>query len=168
MSIAHITFEVDKEQLVKDLKNLKQGITGCSAGYTSAWWEDRVIGPRDRTNSGFIDDLTVEQKRITEAFGKALGVPLKAIYTTQRPNKELYWHTDPKEMKCAINFVISGNQSPITFKDAEYMYEAALVDVSTVHMVKPQPTKRILFKLCIDDLTFEEAKEKLKCSGLIS
>lgn len=166
--IAEIEFSVNAEKLVIDMKNFRSGIAGFDdykIGYGTANWEDKVIGDKDRTNSGFIPPsrTTPEIKRIVNYFTDLLGVNVYPIFTTQRPNKELFMHQDPKEMKCAINFVIYGNESPITFKDAgDFYYKHALVNVSKMHAVRAQRQKRILFKLCINDLTFEETKEKLK------
>jgi len=163
--IFNIKFDVDKEKLLQESKHFRPKLgEDCQVGYGSAVWEDKVIGDRDRTNSGFIgkSQMTEEIKRVVDFFEEKLGVGVLPIFTTQRPNKELFMHTDPKEMKCAINFVISGNTSPITFKDGgDFFYESAVVNVSEMHCVKPQKEKRILFKLCINDLTFEEVKGKL-------
>lgn len=164
MKLCRINFQVDKREL---LKNLKEGERGEN-DYSNPLWKGRSIGPRDRTNSGFIpkEKMSQEQLRIVQRFEEILESPVKAIYTTQRPNKELFWHTDPEELKCAINFVIFGNESPVTFEDGDFTYDCALLDVSKVHMVRSQPVKRILFKLCIEELTFEETREKIICNGL--
>ena len=69
---------------------------------------------------------------------------------------------------CAINFIIHGNATPIIFGDDDiYHYENALLDVSKKHSVPIQvDTERLVFKLRILDVSFEEARSKLIANGL--
>ena len=59
--------------------------------------------------------------------------------------------------------MVKGKQTPISFKDVgDFYYEVALLNTNHSHAVPKQVEEdRILYKLRINGMTFQEAKEKL-------
>jgi len=86
-------------------------------------------------------------------------------------DSDYMWHTDneiskrtghtEKDVKCAINIVVLGEESDVEFKDwGEYNYTAALFNTSHLHRIKPV-SDRILCKLSFRDLYFSDVTNKI-------
>jgi hypothetical protein len=104
-----------------------------------------------------------EVARILSMFKAALATDnIEANFFTQQKDTEVKAHIDVGT-PCAINFIINGNATPIIFDESgTHFYTNALLDVSKRHSVPMQlDTERLVFKLRILDLTFNEAQKKI-------
>jgi len=86
-------------------------------------------------------------------------------------DSDYMWHTDneiskttgntDKDVKCAINIVVLGEESSVEFLDyGEYNYIAALFNTSHLHRIKPV-SDRILCKISFRDLHFSDVINKI-------
>ena len=124
---------------------------------------------RDWKISSKVDDSpNTESNRLHEIFKDILNVDnLEPRFLTQKQGTNAHYHVDG-ETKCAINFLVRGGQTPISFKDVgEFYYDVALINANHLHAVPVQKDiDRVLFKLRINQMTFNEAKEKLIAQGI--
>tara|TARA_B100001778_G_C18394330_1_gene541260 strand:+ start:111 stop:575 length:465 start_codon:yes stop_codon:yes gene_type:complete len=93
-----------------------------------------------------------------------LGIKGKfnAKFVYINPNTVIPKHRD-WGTKCAFMWVLNGNEASIEFDSGFYKYKAALVDVSKEHGVTNTGTTRILFKISVFDMEYEEV-----CNNLIT
>ena len=102
---------------------------------------------------------------------KDLNVIGYADFYFQEANSFLIPHTDPKCL-CAINFVLSPDPSPVTFyenatsKDelgnaTHYTYSQAILNTTIFHSVQTGNTERTLFKICIQNESYESVVKRL-------
>lgn len=70
-------------------------------------------------------------------------------------NETLPWHTDT-DTKCAFNFILNGEAAPVTYESGSYEYKQALIRTDIPHMVKNGNKDRILYKISIFDMSFDE------------
>ena len=104
-----------------------------------------------------------ETTRILTLFKGVLQTErIEANFFSQQQGTTVKPHVDVGT-PCAINFIIRGNATPIIFEDGgTHYYQNALLDVSKRHSVPEQvDDKRLVFKLRILDLPFEEAQKKI-------
>ena len=116
-------------------------------------------------------DMThsMEAYRLHEVFKEVLEIEdMGPRFMTQKEGTDVKYHVD-RETKCAINFLVRGVQTPISFKNiGSFYYDTALIDSSSLHAVPSQTGgDRVLFKLRINDMTYNEAKEKLIAKGIV-
>ena len=84
-------------------------------------------------------------------------------------------HVDGKQgserTQCCLNFMLNNNTAGVTFhdkgKETSYTYRQALLDVSQVHSVKNNDIDRILFKISIFHVCFDEVKEIMDHQGFL-
>ena len=81
-------------------------------------------------------------------------------------NQYLAPHMDNKT-QCCINFILNDNPAPITIQDIPYTYKQALINTRMSHSVRNGNTDRILFKISIFDLAFDEVKEIMDHHGFL-
>jgi len=104
-----------------------------------------------------------EASRILIMFKGVLETDnIEANFFSQQKDTTVKTHIDVGT-PCAINFIIRGNKTPIVFEDSgEHYYQNALLDVSKRHSVPKQiDDDRLVFKLRILDVSFEEAQNKI-------
>ena len=77
----------------------------------------------------------------------------------------LPFHCD-RGTQCAINLILNGSQDAIEFRvdDKIYAkhYQSALIDTQTEHQVVTVTDDRILYKLSMKEMSFDQAREKIK------
>ena len=98
-----------------------------------------------------------------EIFKDILEVDnLEPRFLTQKQDTKVHYHVDG-DLGGAINILVRGGQTPISFKNVgEFYYDVALINANHLHAVPKQIGEdRVLFKLRINQMTFNEAKEKL-------
>tara|TARA_R110000796_G_scaffold211562_1_gene327710 strand:+ start:464 stop:793 length:330 start_codon:yes stop_codon:yes gene_type:complete len=96
-------------------------------------------------------------------------------FYTSKPFVIAHAHVDGKQgserTQCSLNFILNDNTAGITFhdkgKETLYTYRQALLDVSQVHSVKNNDTDRILFKISIFHVCFDEVKEIMDHHGFL-
>ena len=116
-----------------------------------------------KISSKINDDPNSETERLHNVFKEVLEVDnLGPRFLTQKEGADVHYHIDGETL-CAINFLVRGDQTPISFKDIGYFYyDVALINTNHSHSVPKQVDEdRVLFKLRIKQMTFKEAKERL-------
>lgn len=69
----------------------------------------------------------------------------------------LPWHVDDiKGCQSNINYLMSPNPAPVEFRDGEYNYRLAALDVMRDHQVKNQDEERILMRISFKNLQYGE------------
>ena len=116
-----------------------------------------------KMSSKINDDPNSESERLHNIFKKILQVDnLGPRFLTQKEGADVHYHIDGETL-CAINFLVRGDQTPISFKDVgHFYYDVALINTNHAHSVPKQVDEdRVLFKLRIKQMNFKEAKERL-------
>ena len=93
-------------------------------------------------------------KNILNLSGRVSG-----RYYNLMPNHSLRWHTD-RSTTCSFNFLLEGN-GPVQYKDEnenihEFFYKQALLNTSVPHHVPASDNRRIIFKVSIFGVSYEE------------
>ena len=65
------------------------------------------------------------------------------------------WHADTYT-KCSFNFILTEGLDPIEYEQGVFHYKHALIDTSIMHQVNAVKEDRIMFRLQVDDLSYEE------------
>lgn len=110
-------------------------------------------------------DVTGYAAVISEEFEKILSVENKPRFYIQEKGFTLPFHQD-RGTRCCINFVLSTDRDPITFRRGHntftFRYDVALLNVQEEHMVTASHEDRVLFKLSIFDIDFDDALERIQ------
>lgn len=120
-----------------------------------------------KISSKLNDNIGTETNRLHEIFKKILKVnDLGPRFLTQKRGADVHYHIDGETL-CAINFLVRGKQTPISFKNiGDFYYDVALINTNHLHSVPKQlEDDRVLFKLRITQMTFKEAKGLLIENG---
>ena len=129
----------------------------------------KVIRNEDMT-SKIVTDFTYNIKRMFMLPGRVDG-----RFYTSKPFVIAHAHVDGKQgserTQCSLNFILNDNTAGITFhdkgKETLYTYRQALLDVSQMHSVKNNDIDRILFKISIFHVCFDEVKEIMDHHGFL-
>ena len=70
-------------------------------------------------------------------------------------NETLPWHTDTGT-RCSINFILNGDASPVSYRSGDYTYKQALIQTDIEHSVSNGNEDRVLYKISIFDMDFED------------
>ena len=100
-------------------------------------------------------DVTGYARVLTRDFEEILDTNIKPRFYIQERGFTLPFHRD-RGTTCAINFVLSDTSDPIEFRDRSYTYKSAIIDVTREHQVTATTGDRVLFKMSIFDLSFDE------------
>ena len=94
---------------------------------------------------------------------KDLKIPTaKPRFYTLEANSLLPEHIDLTTM-CSINVLLSDSQNaPVVIEDTEFFYDQCLLNTQKRHYVKNGNDERLLFKLSIFDMTFNDVYRKIK------
>ena len=103
--------------------------------------------------------------QVAEYFESILQTNIEPRYYIQRKGMRLPFHCD-RDTQCAINLILNDSQDAIEFRVNEKVYtnhyQTALIDTQTEHQVVTVTDDRILYKLSMKQMSFEEAKKKLQ------
>jgi hypothetical protein len=110
-----------------------------------------------------MDDWLVSQhtSSYVEQVMKDFGVVGKPRFYWLQPYAVIPEHVD-NETQCGLNFILTGQASPISFSNKDYYYESILVNTTLPHSVKNNEHERIMFKISIFNETFEQVAAKIK------
>ena len=120
------------------------------------------------------DITTWKIKHITSGYGLKISRywadylksnSCKPRFYNLEKGASLGFHKDRGTL-CSINYVLSGNSGGVTFGDGIIVYECALLNTQELHNVPKQSENRILFKVSIFDLSYEDVKNILKTSNI--
>lgn len=102
--------------------------------------------------------------KIVSQFESILQTNIEPRYYIQRKGMRLPFHCD-RDTKCAINFILNDSQDAIEFRVNEKVYtnhyKTALIDTQTEHQVVTVTGDRILYKLSMKQMSFDQAKKIL-------
>lgn len=146
--IIHINYKIDKEKLLNEAALIRQSATG----YTDARYPDLKM------DDWLVGHCSCEYaNQIMHDF----GIQGKPRFYWLQPNAVIPEHVDNGTL-CGLNFILTGNASPITFGDTDYFYESILVDTTRPHSVTNNEHERVMFKISIFNETFEQVALKIK------
>ena len=77
-----------------------------------------------------------------------------------KPNAHINTHTD-NTTKCSLNFLLSENNTAIIINNKNYFYKNALLDTTQPHSVINGDNERLLFKISIDNESFEQVANRI-------
>jgi hypothetical protein len=149
--IHEIDYKFPKDVLLQEYKKLFDSKT-------------EIQEPDSKRFSGFWlmwnTDVT---KKIAKDFVEYYKIPYKYIvnFLYVEPNGFLPWHSDQENSMSAINCILTPDPVAIQFKEGQYIYDTALVDVASMHQVQNNNTPRILFRITFqeNEATFNKIKE---------
>ena len=103
--------------------------------------------------------------QIVSHFESILQTKIEPRYYIQRKGMRLPFHCD-RDTQCAINLILNDSQDAIEFRIEDkiytHHYQTALIDTQTEHQVVAVTDDRILYKLSMKELSFDQAKKKLQ------
>lgn len=97
-------------------------------------------------------------QEITNFFSNKIGVDIKSRFFHQKSGWSLQFHRD-RGTQCSINFILSGGEDQISFRDGSYEYECALLNTQEEHAVLNPKNDRVMLKLSIFDKNYYEVLE---------
>ena len=102
-------------------------------------------------------EQTIVMKEQRESFLDQFNITCesRARYYILKPDLYLPPHID-FNTTCAVNFILSGGESPVSYESGEYIYDNAVLDTTKLHWVQNSGSPRILFKISIFDMDYEE------------
>jgi hypothetical protein len=146
--LIHLNYTVDKQRLLYEADLIKNtAVAYTDSRYPELQLNDWLIG---HCSTPYID-------KIMEDF----DIKGKPRFYYLQPHAVIPEHVDNGTL-CSLNFVLTENASPIMFGDAEYFYEAVLLDTTVPHKVINNQHERIMLKISIFDYTFQEVYSKIK------
>lgn len=146
--IIHLTYKVDKNQLLKEAEIFKSQAVGYTdSRYPDLKLDEWLIG---RGTTAYINSIM-----------KDFDIEGKPRFYYLQPFATIPEHVDNGTL-CSLNFVLTENASPIMFGNKEYYYESVLLDTTVPHKVINNQNERVMLKISIFDLTFEQAYHKIK------
>ena len=165
LPVTQIPFNIDKEKYLNDFWENYQQESACLT-------DGRLRAPKPYFK---IIRNTEFMEQETKRWSELLDADARARYYWLKPKRQLWWHTDAGT-KCAINFVLNGNDAKVQFSDTgedlegpppekfnEYEYTAAVLDITKYHSVpNDSDIPRILFKVSIFNKSYEEVISQLK------
>ena len=175
--IYHTKLDFDYDLFFSEYKRLKSyerqhlsGSTASNVGANSCREGKYMIRWKDAMTSTIVSEYCNEIKRMFMLPGRVDG-----RFYTSKPFVIAHAHVDGKQgserTQCSLNFILNDNTAGITFhdkgKETLYTYRQALLDVSQVHSVKNNDTDRILFKISIFHVCFDEVKEIMDHHGFL-
>jgi hypothetical protein len=108
-----------------------------------------------KVNNGYAQELA-------DYFSKLIkSVDIRPRFYIQQAGSSLGWHVD-RDTLCSINIVLNGHMDPISFRHGTEFYNIALLNTQQEHAVLNVTTDRILFKLSIFDVSYNNVRETLK------
>jgi len=173
----HTKLDFDYDLFFSEYKRLKSyerqhlsGSTASNVGANSCREGKYMIRWKDAMTSTIVSEYCNKIKRMFMLPGRVDG-----RFYTSKPFVIAHAHVDGKQgserTQCSLNFILNDNTAGITFhdkgKETLYTYRQALLDVSQVHSVKNNDTDRILFKISIFHVCFDEVKEIMDHHGFL-
>ncbi len=143
-----LNYPLDRTQLLADAAAARAN----AAGYT------------DPRLNGYVFNDWVMAKHTSpyiESIIKDFEVVGSPRFYWQEPHAVVPFHVD-NGTQCSINFVLSDDPAPVSFADAECVYQQALLNTSVLHGVTNGNTQRILLKISIFNETFEQVRDRIK------
>ncbi len=94
--------------------------------------------------------------QVSEQIRKMIGSnDCRPRFYRQNRGFNLRFHKD-RDTQCSINFVLSGKEDEVSFEKFSMPYSIALLNTSEYHAVTDLKSDRVLFKISIFDLSYQE------------
>ena len=90
-----------------------------------------------------------------EKIASDLNVRVKPRFYWTDPHSIIPEHVD-YNTTCSFNFVLSDNPAPVTINGEEHLYHQCLLNTTLLHSVKNNEHERVLLKLSVFDISYEE------------
>jgi hypothetical protein len=156
--IYRFNYNFDKELLLKeaqDLSGYQIFEDPANKGTFLNFWKIKKV------NSGYAQEIADYFLKLTNSKD------IRPRFYIQEIGSSIDWHTDRNTL-CSINFVLSGNEDPISFTYGTEFYNIALLNTQKEHAVLNIKSERLLFKLSIFDICYDNVKNCLKNNILIN
>ena len=110
-----------------------------------------------------------------DSYGREFGLEMGSLiqsndihvrYYIQFAGGDLGMHKD-YGTKCGINILLSENSGPVVYEDGEHYYTCALLNTQEDHAVPAYEADRLLYKISVMDLEYEEVYERLNDLGAV-
>lgn len=150
--LLHLKYELKKDLILQECEEAKK----ISKYHTDSRYPSRVF--TEWKVSTYIGNYI---KKIMEDF-EVQGTPR---FYWLKPNAVISTHTD-NTTKCSLNFLLSDHNTAITINNKDYFYKNALLDTTQPHSVKNGDKERLLFKISIENESFETVANRIIKNGL--
>jgi hypothetical protein len=146
--LKHTKIDFDFNLFLAEYNRIKDSeVNYARGGKDAPYWkvirDNNLNSEISRSYAQFIKDSYGIVGKINVSFYRLLA------------NETLPWHIDT-DTKCSINFILNGDAAPVSYKDGSYTYKQALIRTDIPHMVKNGNKDRILYKISIFDMDFED------------
>ena len=146
--ITHLNYQIDKRKLLEESQSVKDSAEIYTDPRYPGW---KIPGYLTKNYDS----------EYTTKIMKDLGVQGKSKFYWLHPYTTIPTHVDNGTL-CGINFVLTENASPITFRNTDYHYKVIIVNTTIPHSVTNNEHLRVLFKFSIFNTTYEQCVENLK------
>lgn len=146
-----LRYPLNMDLIMQDALAAKASATGFNE--LRSGQQSRI--PQDYFRIGYRDSPYIRQ------IMHDLGIEGRPRFYFQDPGSFLDWHTDINTL-CSVNMVLSDDPAPISFRSGETHYRQALLNTTVPHSVRNGRSERILFKISIFDMTFEEVASTIR------
>jgi len=148
--VTRFEYKVKRFQLLTELDFLKGKLEEYADekhGSVSGW---QILREDECTSI-----LKAERERFLNHYD--IMCQSRARYYILQPDIALPPHID-YNTTCSINFVLSGDESPVSYESGDYHYTQAVLDTTKMHWVNNSSKPRILFKISIFNRSYDEVK----------
>ena len=145
--LIYLNYPIDKQQLLEEAGYIKRQ----ALPYTD---------PRyNRTFPNWL--MCKHMSNYTKQIMKDFEVIGKPRFYWLAPNAVIPEHTD-NGPTCSINFVLSDGIAPVTVEGVDYFYTQALLNTSVLHSVTNGAQERVLFKISLFNISYEQMCQSIK------
>jgi hypothetical protein len=145
--LLHLKYELKKDLILNESEEAKK----LSTFHTDGRYPNKVF--TDWKVSIYSGSYIKEIMKDFEIVGTPRFYWLK-------PNSYINTHTD-NTTKCSLNFLLSENNTAIIINNKNYFYKNALLDTTQPHSVINGNSERLLFKISIDNESFEQVANRI-------
>jgi hypothetical protein len=145
--LLHLNYELKKDLILKESEEAKK----LSIFHTDGRYPNKV----------FTDwKVSIYSGNYIEQIMKDFEVTGTPRFYWLKPNAFINTHTDGTT-KCSLNFLLSESNTAITINNQNYFYKSALLDTTQPHSVKNGDNERLLFKISIENESFEQVANRI-------
>ena len=146
--LKHTKLEFDYDLFLSEYERVKENeIDYARGGKSAPFWKvirnKQLKSELSNSYRDFICDAFGIQGKTNVSFYRLLA------------NETLPWHIDT-DTKCAINFILNGDAAPVIYEEGTYTYKQALIRTDINHKVINGDKDRILVKISIFDMDFND------------
>ena len=163
MNIYKLEYEFNREKLLAEAKLSKDWNFWTNTEKLDSYFQDYwSIKHIDKTHTDYYP-YAIE---IAQYFELRTQYICKPRFYHLKKGYEISFHKDIGTLS-SINFMLTDILSPMIFRNESVIYNSALINVQTEHMMQAKKEDRYVYKLSFKNNTFEEVKSKLEKEKLI-